>query len=410
MSRTSRQHRHLVAQAGRATSRRKLALVVLGAVVVSSLATGMAAALIRSPAEVAARTAPPAPSLILVPAEMRVIGTKVVSRGTGEYGSPAQLLVTASALKTGPQVMTSLPRPGDAIGEGGVLMTISGRPVFLLGGEQPVYRDLGPGINGVDVMQLETALTRMGLSPGDVDGRYDQATGGSVTLLYRQAGFEPMIATDAQLDAVRPLEAELVAGSRASGGVQLPADEFVFVPSTGLRVSEVTAVRGAPPDGPLLTVTNSDVAINGSLTLDEAKLVKTGMEVVIDEPTLGIKTTGTVSRVADRPGTDGSDGFHVFFQTLVTDPPPTLIGASVRLTVPITSTTEAVLAVPLSAVSLAPDGSSRVQRSVDGIVEFLPVEPGVSGDGYVAVTAPGGGLAAGDLVVIGIDPGATDGR
>lgn len=392
-------------------TRRRLAVVVLGAVVVSSLATALGASLIRSPAEVAARIAPPNPSPIMVAAERRVISTKVVSRGTGEYGSPVKLSVTRSVLKTGPQVITRLPDRGDKVGEGGVLMTISGRPVFALGGAQPAYRDLGPGVEGEDVKQLETALARMGLDTGQVDGRYDTATGRAVAELYRRSGFQPMIAADAQLERIRPIEANMVSGSRASGGVQLPADEVVFVQSTGLRVSEVAAVVGAPPTGPLLTVTNSDVSINGSLTLDEAKLVKADMPVLIDEPTLGIKATGRVGRVADRPGTDGADGFHVFLQTAVNDPPPTLIGASVRLTVSVTSTTEAVLAVPVSAVSLAPDGSSRVQRSVAGKTEFVTVEPGVSADGLVAVTARRGGvLAAGDLVVIGFEPGPTHGR
>jgi hypothetical protein len=44
---------------------------------------------------------------------------------------------------------------------------------------------------------------------------------------------------------------------------------------------------------------------------------------------------------------------------------------------------------------------------VDGRLEFLSVEPGASGDGYVAVT--GSDLAAGDLVVVGIDAGRASG-
>jgi hypothetical protein len=388
-------------------TRPMLVLVVLGAVVVSSAATGLAAVLIRSPAEVAARTAPPEPTPILVAAEERVISTKVVSRGTGRFGSPEEITLTRSALKSGPQVVTSLPDAGVELGEGGVLLTVSGRPVFLLGGERPSYRDLGPGVQGPDVEQLEDALDRLGLRPGKVDGRYDQATGRAVSELYRRAGFDPMVATAGQLDAVRPVEAGLVAGGRAAAGVQLPADEVVVVPVPQVRVAEVTAKMGAQPVGPLLTVTDAQVAVGGVLTLDEARLVTPGMPVTIDEPALGIAAGGTVERVADRPGTDGADGFHVSFSTVVANPPPTLVGSSVRLTIPVTSTGEAVLAVPIGAVSLAPDGSSRVQRSVDGRFEILSVEPGVSWDGYVAVT--GSDLAAGDLVVIGIDAGGASG-
>lgn len=383
-------------------TRRKLALVVAGAVLGSALATVLATALIRSPAEVAARSAPPAPTPILAPVEKRVITTKVVSRGTGRFGSPQDLSITRSPLKTGPQVITSLPEPGAALAEGEVVMSVSGRPVFLLGGPLPSYRDLGPGMEGADVHQLEVALDRLGLRPGTVDGVYDRATESAVTALYHRARFEPIRATQAQLDAVRPLEAELVPRSRASSGVQLPSGEVVFVPTPAVRVSELKAEIGAAPEGTLVSVTNSQVAIDGSLTIDEAKAVRPGMEVSIDEPTLGIAAKGTVGRVADRPGTDGTDGFHVFFETTVPDPPPTLVGASVRLTIPVRTTGQDVLAVPLSAVSVGPDGSSRVERAVNGKMDLLPVEPGVSGDGYVAVTAREGTLAEGDLVVIGV--------
>jgi peptidoglycan hydrolase-like protein with peptidoglycan-binding domain len=312
--------------------------------------------------------------------------------------------VTRSRLKESQRVITGLPRTGEVLNEREVVLTISGRPTFLLDGAQPAYRDLGPGMSGGDVRQLERALQRSGLAPGHVDGVYDAATGQAVAELYRRSGFEPIIATRAaQLDAVQPREAELIAGARARPGVQLPADEYLFVPATPLRVTKVAARLGAAPQGALLTVTNSVVSVDGSLPVDQADLVKAGAEVVIDEPALGIKATGRVSRVAERPGTGGVDGFHVFFQVSVPDPPPALVGASVRLTVAVKSTRTAQLVVPVSAVSLGPDGGSRVQRSVNGKDEFIAVEPGLAADGYVAVTAPRGGLAAGDLVVVGYD-------
>jgi hypothetical protein len=62
-----------------------------------------------------------------------------------------------------------------------------------------------------------------------------------------------------------------------------------------------------------------------------------------------------------------------------------------------------VLAVPLSAVSLAADGSSRVQRDDGhGRTTSVRVQPGLSAAGYVEVTPLGGSLAAGDLVVVGV--------
>ncbi|MGH3384240.1 MAG: peptidoglycan-binding protein [Nocardioidaceae bacterium] len=383
--------------------RRTLLLVVAATVLLSSLTTWIASAQIRSPAEIAARTAAPDASPILVPVVKRKLATKVVSRGTAHYGSPHELLVPSSELKSGPQVITSLPRAGSVIDEGRVLLTISGRPVFLFDGARPAYRDLGPGMTGKDVAQLEQALKRSGVNPGRVDGRYDEATGRAVTALYNRRGYHPLVATDQQLESVRPTEADLVKNARARAGVQVPVDEVLFVAATPVRVTELPTPLGESSDGVLVTVTDSNVVIDGLLHVDQAGLVKPGAEVVIDEPALGIKATGRVSQIAGRPGTNGADGFHVAFKVAVTNPPATLVGASVRLTVPIKAASAAQLTVPVSAVSLGPDGGSRVQRARGDKSEFVPVETGVSADGYVGVTPRQGELADGDLVVVGIE-------
>ena len=301
--------------------RRTLVILVAVAVVVSSLATWIANEQIRSPAEAAAQRAAPPAAPILVPVEEKVLATKLVTRGTAHYGSPRKLSVIPSALKTGPRVITSLPKAGSSLDEGQVLLTISGRPVFLLRGAQPSYRDLGPGMSGQDVRQLEEALKRSGLNPGSVDGSFDATTGGAVEALYRRHGFQPVVATEEQLAAARPREADLVQGTRAQSGIQLPSDEVVFVPTTPLRVSELLASVGASPSAALVTATGSEVVMDGFLPVEQAGLVKVGAEVLIDEAALGINATGTMSRVADRAGTDGADGFHVFFEVAVPDPP-----------------------------------------------------------------------------------------
>jgi hypothetical protein len=127
------------------------------------------------------------------------------------------------------------------------------------------------------------------------------------------------------------------------------------------------------------------------------------MRVAIDEAELGIKATGVVDRVANTPGTDGVDGFHIYLEVLVDETSTALEGFSLRLTIPIESTGGTVMAVPLSALSLAPDGTSRVQVDKDGTLEFIVVEPGLSADGFVEVTSIDGALAPGQLVVIGYE-------
>ena len=389
--------------------RRTIAGGLFIAVVIAAVAGWLAGRLIESPAEVAAKRTAPKASPILVPAEQRLLSTDVVTRGIARFGSPQRLSLTPTELKSGHHIVTRLPTVGARLAEGDVVLTVSGRPVFLLEGSEPSYRDLGPGMVGKDVRQLEAALKRIGFDPGPVDGAFDAGTERAVQELYTRAGFDPVRATEAQLEAVRPLEARLLDNARAGAGIQVPADEVIFIEGTPVRVTKLSVRPGDQPSGAVMTVTDVIVAIDGSLPLEEAKIVKPGMKVVIDEPDLGINATGVVSRVAETPGTDGVDGFHVYLGVLVDGAPPTLVGASVRLTVPIKSSRGTVLAVPVSALSLGPDGSSRVQRQADGGLEFVRVKPGLSAGGFVQVTPIEGTLEAGDLVVVGFEGGGDGG-
>ena len=367
--------------------RRTIAGLTLSVFVAFAFAGWFAGTFIRSPAEVAAQTAAPEPSAILVQVEERVLSTDVVTRGTARFGSPQTLVLAPSRLKAEGRIVTRLPEIGAQLEEGVVAMTVSGRPVLLLQGAEPTYRDLGPGMSGSDVEQLESALGRLGLDPEPLDARFDAETEKALAELYAQAGFAPVQASEEQLVEARPLEADLIADARGEAGIQLPADEVVFIPSLPLRVTEVIASVGNEPGGELLTATDVDVAIDSALPLEEAALVSPGMKATIDEPDLGISEVGVVTRVAETPGTDGVDGFHVYFEVSVDGAPSTIVGASVRLTLPIESTGERVVAVPVSALSLASDGSSRVQRSSDGVVEDVEVVPGLSADGFGQVVS-----------------------
>ncbi len=707
-------------------SRRRMAALVIGAVAASSVGGWVAGSRIRSPAEVAARTAAPAASPILVPVESRVLSSDVVTRGTARFGSPQQLALAPTALKPNAGVVDWLPPPSAELVEGDAVLTASGRPVFLLQGNQPAFRDLGPGLSGQDVLQLEEALVRLGLDPGLADGVYEDATEAAIAAWYSANGYAPVEATGEQLAAIRALENDLssarleiisvqdavivaqtalasataahdaatataaaapaaltaadgaakladaaaaaevaarqatldgvrggtpavpataaeiataqaaleaakanaettrlagveaVAGAQAAvdgapaglaaaeaeaasnnqtadasvstaqaaltavlndpaatpadreaaqrdvdtavanaqsarlagaqavaaaqaivdsapaalvgaksaasaneaaataavnaelltldtlkagtpatpgttaevaaaeaelrvaqanaesvriagsvavadataaataaevkvattaadvtsaqaaldlamaaedlrysaadvvqldlglaqrrAGVQLPADEVIFVPSVPVRVSEVTVARSDPATGVVMSVTDAAVAIDASLALDEATLVTAGMPVRIDEPDLGIQAAGVVARVAEAPGTNGVDGFHIYFEVQVSDSPPALVGASVRLTVAVESSSGSVVAVPTSALVLAADGSSHVQVERNGTLETVVVEPGLAAGGFVGVTALDGPLDVGELVVVGFEqPGVAPG-
>jgi hypothetical protein len=151
-----------------------------------------------------------------------------------------------------------------------------------------------------------------------------------------------------------------------------------------------------------MTVSNSRLAIDSSLSLSDAKLVRPGAEVKIEEPDLGIKTTGVVTQVADAPGTHKVEQGRVYLAITPKTAPAQLVGASVKLTIAVKSTDEAVLTVPITALSVGADGSSRLQvQRAGGRTEYVSVEPGLAAQGLVEIRPLHGDVDKGSLVIVG---------
>jgi peptidoglycan hydrolase-like protein with peptidoglycan-binding domain len=190
-------------------------------------------------------------------------------------------------------------------------------------------------------------------------------------------------------------------------GIQVPADEVLFFSTLPLRVDSVRVRRGDTVSGRVMTVSNSRLAIDSSLSPNDAKLVRPGATVKIEEPDLGVRATGVVTQVADRPGTHKVDPGRVYVSITPRTAPAQLVGASVKLTIAVKSTEEAVLTVPVTALSVGADGNARVQLQRDGRAQYVQVTPGLAAQGLVEIRPAGGQLAAGDLVVTGTKDGST---
>ncbi len=121
-------------------------------------------------------------------------------------------------------------------------------------------------------------------------------------------------------------------------GIVVPANEVLFFGSLPLRVDSVRVRRGDSVTSNVMTVSNSRLAIDSSLTLNDAELVRRGARVTIEEPDLGVRTTGVVSQVADRPGTHKVDPSRVYLEVAPGTAPVQLVGASVTLTIAVQST------------------------------------------------------------------------
>jgi hypothetical protein len=109
-----------------------------------------------------------------------------------------------------------------------------------------------------------------------------------------------------------------------------------------------------------------------------------------------------VTQVADRPGTNKVDPSRVYLEVTPGTAPAQLVGASVKLSISVKSTGRKVLTVPVTALSVGADGTSRVQlQRSGGQSEFVNVEAGLAAQGLVEVRPVGGELEAGNLVVVG---------
>ena len=195
------------------------------------------------------------------------------------------------------------------------------------------------------------------------------------------------------------------AGSGLSGtklGIQIPAGEVLFFPALPARVDDVKLKVGDETTGPVMTVTSSNLVVESGLSAADAKLVKEGGAVAIKAPDSGVEATGTVTQIATTPGTNGVDPQRYYLEVTPNGLDVGLAGASVVQTISVQTTQGEVLAVPVAALSMASDGTTRVQvQPPRAPARPVTVEPGLAAKGLVAVTPVQGELGPGDLVVVG---------
>ncbi|MCX5406650.1 hypothetical protein OHA37_22590 [Streptomyces sp. NBC_00335] len=179
--------------AGLPRRRRWVVGVAAGSVLLSGVGVAVAQ-VIKSPAQAAADSAAPPPSVLTAPVEQRVLVASVVVRGTVTAQQSVDVTPVGAAPGAAGAVVTKLPvAVGGRVEEGQVLLEVSGRPVIALRGTLPAYRDLKPGSEGGDVAQLQQALARLGHATGaDRAGRFGEGTKAALSALYASAGYDPL--------------------------------------------------------------------------------------------------------------------------------------------------------------------------------------------------------------------------
>lgn len=406
---------------GLVRQRRGLGVLVVACLLCTGAGAG-AALLIKSPAQVAADAAPPPRDVLTAPVEQRVISQALITRG--KVSASRHTDVSAGPLsdkEVGRSVVTRVgTAPGKKITAGQVILEISGRPLFVLEGAVPSYRDLAPGKRGDDVAQLQKALRESGHPTGtDPSGVFGPGTQGAVASFYASIGYEAPTTEAPVTPADRPGPGGATppaAGEERTPAPPLttfPMSEVVFVPSFPAYVDDVRAKVGDEAGSDLLSLSSGALTVEGSVTPQEKEMVRPGQEVRIHAELSGRQFTGKVASVgrAANPAKDGDQPSGAENYTVKVTPskplPAGLNGENVQLTVVAASSKGEVLAVPSSAVSTSADGLTGVTVREGRTERRVPVSVGVSGDGFVQVTpVEGARLEAGDQVVVGVRPRA----
>jgi peptidoglycan hydrolase-like protein with peptidoglycan-binding domain len=214
----------------------------------------------------------------------------------------------------------------------------------------------------------------------------------------------------AQKDALDQAAADL-AEARAKVGSPVPTGEFLFFKVFPIRVDTVTVSRGDLASGEIMRVSGSRLAIDSSVSVDEAELIDEGDPVTIALSRLNIELGGTISVKASTAGTNGVQPDEVYIEIVPDEVRAELNNTNVKITIPVATRSSGgdVLAVPAAALSATGSGDTIVTvEDDDGSTRVVTVTPGLSAPGgMVEVTPVGGELNEGDRVVVGFQEGST---
>jgi len=368
---------------------------------------------IESPHDVAAQSAAPPATTLSAVARWQVLREAITVQGI--VRSSRMIKVTARA-PYATVTLTQMPvKPGDRVRPGQVIAQIDGRPVMLLRGRLPAYRNLHEGDHGPDVAQLQRALQGLGYADFDSPGYFGKSTALALLLFYRQLGYDAPVyhrrlrrATPQAGPAVSGIANRLATTELVRPSAYLPRSEVVFIPAKSALVASVAArVGDLVGNSVVLTLATGNPYVSGVLSQHQAAQARRGMsaKMVAASPRLTVR--GMVTRIGTLPTRDGppAGGYRVLVRPRRALP-QRMIGARVRLTLIAPVTSAPVLIVPVAAILAAGHGrAAHVVKLTAGHRVRVAVFTGPTADGLVAVQSVRlGELRPGDRVLIGVGP------
>jgi peptidoglycan hydrolase-like protein with peptidoglycan-binding domain len=331
--------------------------------------------------------------------------------------------------------ITWLPGVGDVIRRGDRAFTVDGKPVILMYGKVPAYRELADGVSdGPDVKQLESNLAALGFDDGgamSVDNSFTSTTAAAVSDWQDSVGLPQTGSVELgrvvfapgprRVDSLDVALGSDAGGSAGGGGDGSAASSLYDEPSVPITLASVKTPSGS--NGPnnsgsnngsgsdsgngsgdgsgssstastdVLTTTSLRRAVTVDLDANQLSLAKRGRPARINLPGGSsakgrITSVGTTASSSDSGSGSGSSSSTVGVTISMRGRAGGLDQAPVTVDL-IDQLRRNVLAVPVSALVGTAGGHYAIVVHQGTERRQIPVQPGLFADSYVEVSGPG---------------------
>ncbi|MFJ6567465.1 peptidoglycan-binding protein [Streptomyces sp. NPDC091292] len=307
----------------------------------------------------------------LPPATAKIVRTDLVQSKTVDGKLDfAQRRAVPSAVEGTVTVAAS---EGTTLTMGQALYELNDKPVTLLYGPVPMFREMKVGDRGSDVLQLERNLRDLGYGATlYVDTRYDKGTEAAVKLWQKSLNRE-------------------TTGRVGRGDVVFQPGQVKVVSADAALAEQVA------PGNAVLTIASTKPVVRAQLEQTDGALTAKGTKVEVTLPsgkTVAGRVAGTV-RPEDESNAEGGTGAQdgITVEVVLDGGVRAASREDAKVPASVTFVSEAregVLAVPVEAVVAlrGENGGYGLQVVRGGTSTMVRVETGMTADGRIEVSGP----------------------
>jgi multidrug efflux pump subunit AcrA (membrane-fusion protein) len=335
---------------------------------------------------------PPVPTKVLT-GQAAVIRADVAERSqfSGSLGHAGAYTVMAPAGGT----LTGSRDIGQVVHQGQSLYEVNGKPVVLMYGKMPVWREFSSGMSdGADVKQLQAALKALGYGPNlKVNNHFSTLTYWAIRR-WQAAAHLPVSGKVALGQVVFLPQAIRITGHSVELGAAVQPQAAV---ETGTTERRVVIVPMPPADLPTTKVGDSVTVL-----LPDGQTQRQGRIIAISA---AATTTGSSDSSSSNSGSgsgNGNGGSESTVQVSI-EVAGAIEGFVEQAQVQVFITADqhrAVLAVPIVALRALPSGQYEVVVVDGGATRHVPVSVGLFDDIARLAEVSGPGLTEGQQVEV----------